>query len=79
MFGTTGQVASLYNVKARNEEQRLKTPLPPKSCIWSCDAHADEAFLVLWASTNIQWEKAPTDCSFTIYSSFVVNFIFQQV
>ncbi len=42
-------------VKARKEEQRLKTPHPPKSCrIWSCDAHADEAFLVLWASTNNQ-------------------------
>ncbi|MBG9443487.1 hypothetical protein ABE66_02560 [Cytobacillus firmus] len=36
--------------------QRLCDPLPPKSCrIWSCEAHADEAFLVLWASTNNQW------------------------
>ncbi len=36
-------------------EQRLRTPRPPKSCRFrSCDAHADEAFLVLWASTNNQ-------------------------
>ncbi|EWG12515.1 hypothetical protein PBF_03230 [Cytobacillus firmus DS1] len=40
------------------EGQGLRTPHPPKSCRFrSCDDHADEAFLVLWASTNNQWGK----------------------